>query len=241
MIRIAKFMVVVAQLAAKGDRAEVVLALNRSIMESAINLEFLIVKNDERYFGQFVRFSLGPERELYDIIQANVAARGGEEWPIENRMLASINDVCQGSGVKIEEVNQKYGDWGGGVKERLKAIDKEDLYVAMQRIPSHAVHGTWVDLYMHHLDHDLKSDVFRPQPKFSWVDARVLGPVATLVLSATKVYIERFFVKIPEINVPLERINDLCTRLTRADVTHEEAVIQKRSAIVASGSKLPLA
>jgi len=112
MIRIFKFMLVVTQLSADGNRAEVVTALNRSIMESAINLEFLVSANDDKYFDQFVRFSLGPERELYDIIQANVAIRGGEVQPIEQRMLESINDVCQASDVKIGEVNRKYRDWG---------------------------------------------------------------------------------------------------------------------------------
>src|SRR5579864_8893967 len=114
-------MLVVTQLSSKGDRAEVVSALCRSINESAINLEFLVHTNDDKYFDQFVKFSLGPERELYDIIQAKIAARGGDVWPIEYRMLKSINNVCQASGVKIEEVNRKYGDWGGGLRERLKA------------------------------------------------------------------------------------------------------------------------
>jgi hypothetical protein len=227
MIRISKFMVVVTQLSAKRDRQEVILALNRSIMESAVNLEFLVSKDDDRYFDQFVKFSLGPERELYDIIRANIAARGGETWPIEQRMLESISNVCQGSGVKIEEVNQKYGDWGGGLRERLKALNKEERYVAVQRIPSHAVHGTWVDLYMNHLEHDRKNDVFNPHPKFSLVDARVLGPVAIFVLEATKPYLERFFSRIPETKVPLERIDDLLSRIAEADAIHEKLTSKK--------------
>ena len=94
MIRISKFMIVVLQLSATRNRADVVFALNRSIMESVVNLEFLITKNDDKFFDQFVRFSLGPERELYDVIQGNVAARDGETWPIEHRKLDSINDLC---------------------------------------------------------------------------------------------------------------------------------------------------
>jgi len=227
MIRIAKFMLVVTQLSAKGDRAEVVSALNRSIMESAINLEFLVSTNDDKYFDQFVKFSLGPERELYDIIQANVAGRGGEVWPIERRMLESINDVCQASGVRIEEVNRKYGDWGGGLRERLKALNKEERYVGMQRIPSHAVHGTWVDLYKNHLEHDSKTNVFSPDLKFSWVDARTLGPIAIFVLEATKPYLERFFSRIPESKLLLERIDDLRNRLREADAVHERLMTKK--------------
>lgn len=134
LIRVSKFMLVVTQLSDKGDRAEVVSALNRSILESAVNLEFLLTKNDEKFFDQFVKLSLGPERELYDTIQANIGKRGGEVWPIERRMLDSIASVCKVSDVKIEDVNRKPGDWGGGIRERLKALGKEEQYVAMQRI-----------------------------------------------------------------------------------------------------------
>ncbi len=167
LVRISKFMLVVVQLSAKGDRAEVVSALNRSIMESAINLEFLIRASDDKYFDQFVEFSLGPERELYDLIQANVAARNGEVLPIERRMLESIGDVCCASGVKIEDAARRHGDWGGGLRSRLKALNREEQYVSMQRIPSHAVHGTWVDLYKNHLEHNVETDTYSPEPRFS--------------------------------------------------------------------------
>lgn len=133
MIRIAKFMLVVTQLSAKRDRADVVCALNRSILESGVNLEFLLNKNEDAVFDQFVKFSLGPERELYDIVQANIAKRGGEVLPIEKRMLESINRVCEASSVKIEEVKQKYGDWGGGLRERLNNLGKEEQYISVQR------------------------------------------------------------------------------------------------------------
>lgn len=221
MIRITKFMIVVAQLSAERNRAEVVFALSRSIMESAINLEFLLRKSEDRYFDQFVEFSLGPERELYDIIQSNIAARRGEVWPIEQRMLDSINDVCGASGVKIGELKQRYGDWGGGVRERLKALDKEHRYTGMARLPSHAVHGTWVDLYKNHLKYDSGSAVFSPDPQFSDVDARHLGPVAIFILEAVRPYVESFFSGVPESKLVLERTDDLTNRLLEADAAHE--------------------
>jgi Family of unknown function (DUF5677) len=228
MIRIVKFMVVVTQLSADdGNRADVVSALNRSIMESAINLEFLVSTNDDKYFDQFVKFSLAPERELYDIIQANVATRGGEVQPVEKRMLESINDVCQASDVKIGEINRKHRDWGGSIRERLKSLNKETRYVAVQRLPSHAVHGTWVDLYKNHLEHNSKINVFNPNPTFSRVDERHLGPIAFFVLEATKPYVMRFFSKIPEHKLLLERIDDMRNRIHEVAAAHERVMTKK--------------
>lgn len=222
MIRISKFMRVVLQLSAKGDRAEVIKALNRSILESAVNLEFLVRTNDNRFFDQFVIFSLGPERELYDLIQANVDARGGEVLPIERRMLDSIDHTCQSSGVRIDDIKRKYGDWGGGIRERLRTLGKEEQYVLMQRLPSHAVHGTWVDLCIDHLVHDARNDTFAPDNRFSPVDSRVLAPVAVFVLGATRPYIERFFPRIQESEIVLNRIDDLTRRICEVDAVHEK-------------------
>jgi hypothetical protein len=222
IVRIVKFMMAVAQLSQKGDRGEVVMALNRSIMESAINLEFLVCTTEEKYFDQFVEFSLGPERDLYDLIQTNIAARGGDVLPIERRMLDSINNLCSVSGWKIEDVDRKPRDWGENLRARLKALKKENMYVSSQRIPSHAVHGSWVDLFIHHLRKGAGPNVFVPRPESSDVDARLLGPVAMLVLDGAHPYLERFFSPIPETKMIQARIADLQTRLTEAGYVHED-------------------
>jgi hypothetical protein len=221
LIRISKFMLVITELSADGNRGEVVQALNRSILESAINLEFLVRTKEDKFYERFVKFSLGPERELYDLIQANIAARSGEVLPIEQRMMESINDTCKVSGVKIEDVDRKYGDWGGGVRERLKAINKETTYAMVQRIPSHAVHGTWVDLYTNHLEYIVKTDVYAPQPNFTWVDARFLGPTAILVLDSVRPYLERFFSHALDFATLEDRLGDLQKRIINAEQIHE--------------------
>ena len=221
IIRMAKFMLVVAELSAKRDRADIVAALNRSIMESAINLEFL-AKASEDAFNRFVVSSLGPERELYDLIQANIQARQGqgEMLPIERRMLDSINDLCRASGITIDEVKRNAGDWAGGLRERVKVLGKESQYVAMVRLPSHAVHGTWVDLYKN-LRHSSTENRFTPKSDCSLVDERLLGPVAVLTLEAIKPYVARFFDELPDGKTLLARIDDLRGRLLATGAAHE--------------------
>lgn len=145
LMRIVKFRTVVLQLSTSDNRGEIAIVLNRSIQESAVNLRFLLLKDEDRFFDQFVEFRLGPERELYDSVQSNIAARGGQRLPIEERMLASIDRACKASGKEIAKVDPKPRDWGGNVRNRLLALGQENLYVPF-RLVSHAVHGTWVDL-----------------------------------------------------------------------------------------------
>jgi len=221
LVRISKFMLVVTQLSAGGNRAEVVAALNRSILETAVNLEFLVATEDDTCFDKFVTLGLGPERELHDTIQANIATRGGEILPIERRMLSSIDDVCRMSSVKIEDIERKHKDWAGNVRARLQAIGKEQQYTAMMRIPSHAVHGSWVDVYKNHLEVDEKSGLFSPKSNFSYVDERHLGPIAILVMDAVAPYLLRYFSEIPETRWLLARMKDLVDRISCVGDAHE--------------------
>lgn len=229
LIRVAKLMLVITQLSAKDDRREVVMALNRCIAESCVNLEFLVSKNEDRFYTQYVEFSLGPERELYDRIQTNIQSRGGEIWPIEQRMLNSIDRTCKASHVKIEDVKIKYPDWGNNLRDRLKAINKEDQYLGIQRIGSHAIHGTWVDLFLHHLEWDETTDSFRPEPNWSRMDARGLLPTAVFVLTAVIPYVGHYFQKHTEIKLILKRIDDLIDRVRAVDEIHEQLMNKKPS------------
>ena len=214
-------MTAVARLVTKDPNcADVVLALNRSITESAINLQFLVIKNEDRFFDQFVRFSLAPEREHYDVIQKNIAERGGEIWPMEQRMLESIARVCQLSDVVITDVNLKMGIWGGGLRNRLIALGRGEWYAAIQRLPSHAVHGTWVDLVQQHLTEADKG--FQPDPTWSRVDSRLMLPICFFVLTAARTYVKAFFPPLPELEPLFERITDLEQRIMALDQAHEE-------------------
>jgi hypothetical protein len=94
--------------------------------------------------------------------------------------------------MKIEEVQRKHRDWGESIRERLKALGKKSLYATVYRFPSHAVHGSWPDLFTGHLTYDDKTRVFRPETKWTRVGSRLLAPTAALVLEAVDPYLERF-------------------------------------------------
>ena len=220
LTRITKFMIAVVQLCASAHRGEVVMALMRSIFESVINLRFLLLKNEERFYDQFVQFSLAPERELYDVISRKIRERDGQALPMETRMLDSIRRTCELSGITIEDVNAKVPDWGGGLRNRLQALGLEDAYASLQRIPSHAVHGTWVDLVLHHLES--RSQGFAPDFKWTRTDARILGSSPFAVLKALREYLVFFMGHLPELNPLYARIDDLEARLLKLNDAHEQ-------------------
>jgi len=228
LIRMVKFMIAVLDLTCKNDRGEVVLSLNRSIMESAFDLEFLVRADDDKHYDDFVRYSLGAERESYDLVHANIAKRGNDTvLPIEKRILRSLARLCEVSGVKIEDVHPKWGSWAGGLKQRLQFLQKEEQYVFMHRVPSNAVHGTWVDLYKQHLDYNSQTKRFMPRSKWRPTDARVYGPTGVLVLDAVKPYVEKFFSTIPESKLLLERVDDLHDRIIAVEQAHERLLAEK--------------
>ena len=228
LVRISKFMTAVSCLfSEKPDCGDVVLVLNRCIVESATNLRFLVRKNEDRFFDQFVKFSFGPEREFYDLIQKNIEKRGGETLPIEERMMKSINRACQGSGVILSDVRPKTGDWGGGLRNRLITLGMGEAYSMLQRLPSHAVHGTWVDLFQHHLTYSDNSG-FRPDLTWSRVDCRLLLPICVFSLAAGHTYLEAYFTSATELDPLYERISDLIERIKTVEASHENWFSTKR-------------
>ena len=220
VIHISKLMLGVVQLASAGNRSEIIQTLNRCIMESAVNLTFLVMMNEDEHYDRFVAYSFGPERELYELINANILKNGGSIKPIETRMLRSIAEKCTISGVNIDEVPIKHREWATNMRERLKAIGRADLYTGY-RILSHSIHGTWMELLANDLDQDSKTGLFKPHPDLANVDARILIPIARLVLDAASLYIKQFFTTIPAARFVVTRIETQIVRLTEVDAAHE--------------------
>lgn len=96
----------------------------------------------------------------------------------------------------------------------------ESLYPSLQGIPSHAVHGTWVDLVLHHLE--VVDLGFRPKPDSMAMDVRLLCPIGIAVLTAIRSYVVENFSKGHEGVLALhDRIDDLIERSNKVDAAHE--------------------
>ena len=192
LIRIVKYMLSAVKLSADVEHGETVQALNRCIIESAVNLRYLLIKDNDEVYDRFVKNSLVAERELYDTIQGNIKGRGGEQLAIEQSMLNSIKDTCEQSGLTVEEINPNAGSWGGSFRDRLTTLGYDwPAYTALERIPSHAIHGDWVDLVKNHLL--FKVDGFEPNYDHLKTDGELLSPVGIFVVEAVRDYLNKYF------------------------------------------------
>ena len=208
--RTSKLMASVLKLSSEVEHGETAQILNRCILESSIDLQYLLKKNDDALFERFVKVGLKSERELYDIIQENITNRNGQELEIERDMLQSITRTCEHSGMKIEEIDPGAGSWGGSYRDRMTEIGLEEGYPIFQGMASQAVHGSWSDLIRNYLN---KSDTgYKPKPDHTHTEGKLFGPTALFATNAAKAYIDRFFD--PRKAEPLiHRLDDLQQRL----------------------------
>ena len=220
LVRISKLMLSVVKLSSGIEHGETVQALNRCIIESIVNVRYLILKDSESVYDRFVKNGLRAERELYDIIHKNIKSRDGEQLAIESGMLKSILEKCEWSGVTIDEINPKAGSWGCSFENRVRSLGfDESAYTIMQGIPSHAIHGTWMDLLTNHLLR--KEDGFELNFDHTQTDGELLMPVAFLAAEAAREYLDKYFGR--HIAGPFyERIDSIRARLMKVETSRED-------------------
>ncbi len=220
LVRISKLMLSVIKLSSDIEHGETVQVLNRCIIESMVNVRYLLLKNSDAVYDKFVKNGLRPERELYDVIHENISSRGGERLAIEDSMLQSILDKCESSGVMVDEINVKAGSWGGSFQDRVKALGfGEEANAILQGIPSHAIHGTWMDLLNNHIIRG--NGGFEPNFEHTQTDGELLTPVAVLVAEAAKEYLDRYFGH--KMVAPLyDRLESVQERLLRVESARQD-------------------
>ncbi len=171
----------------KGRFGETTAILDRCIFESSLNVRWLCLKNSEDYFERFLADGLKTEIELENKITENITDREGEVLVIEERMLKSIDNYIDKSGLTRDEINdsKKLPD----IASILRDLGSDRLlYVVKQRLGSHHVHGTWPSLLSHYLEADEKNE-FYPRDNNCETNPNQFVITPLLVLEALKAFI----------------------------------------------------
>ncbi|HKR63753.1 MAG TPA: DUF5677 domain-containing protein [Thermoanaerobaculia bacterium] len=152
LMRCGRIMRAILELAKQHRFGETVPILTRTVCESALKLLWLADGAEER-IDAFVADGLAAELELKKIIERNADRRGFMQV-IEQRMLASIDQALDASGIPQADI-KRIAKLFPNVRELYAAVAPDhgdDLYVLVQKIGSHATHGTWLDLVFHYTE-----------------------------------------------------------------------------------------
>ena len=218
LVRISKYMLSICKLGHGEEHGETMFALTRCVTESAINLQFLLSKNDPRYFERFVEDGLRAERELYKEITDNVSNRGGKHLGIEQNMMASIENVFRDSQLSLDD-EPKHSVSLGSYKDRLTHLGLQQLYLPLQQIGSQSIHGTWGDLVLYHLDHD--GQKFHPNFDHAQTRGKLFTLPATIVSKSISAYLSAYFE--PDEVEPLQtRVEQLQNALAENEYSQPE-------------------
>jgi hypothetical protein len=179
--------------AASKQRLELVMYFVRGIAEAGVNARYLLAKDDSETYDDFVRYSLRTDLELREKIDANIAARDGEVLPIEERMLAGIENSFRLGEISPESIDlavrrQKWSQ--DSIYGRFTVLGLGDLYLAFFGVPSGYSHGNWHELYAHHLRH--YDDGFELAPDWSPTRPQPLAATGVMLLGATRDYLDTF-------------------------------------------------
>jgi len=127
--------------------------LDRSISESAVKIQWLCYKNNTESFVRYAADSLSQDFILKKQIAGNIANRNGVILEIEQRMLNSIDKCIELSELSEQDINdaKRLPNFYSMCND-LKLGDL--FYTAIQRMGSHAVHGTWSELVANYLRYE---------------------------------------------------------------------------------------
>ena len=207
--------------ATRDHQAELGWVVMRMLVETAVNVRFLVQEDSEELFRAYLDYSLAHEIKLEHEIRCNVEERG-QELPIETRMLKSIALTYRKSGGKPSQVvGRRERKWGRlSTKEKAKRLGIEDLYDTVYASPSRNVHGAWQDLLQHHLDWREELGGFTPDYTTTSVRPQLLFVAPLFVISAVRDHLA--FMGIEPWPELASRLTDLEGRVELGDRLHED-------------------
>jgi hypothetical protein len=186
--------------------------LDRSISETAVKVQWLCHKDSlNNRFVRYLADGLKKDLILKKHIEENIENRNGSILVIEQRMLDSIQECINLNGLSDQDVNDTKGL--PSFLQMCKDLEFSDLfYTAIQRMGSHAVHGTWSDLVFNYLRHENGQRFYPRDHEVDTQDVQYIG-VTRLVLAAMKRFLDYVVSDVSGMNEFISALKDIDEKL----------------------------
>lgn len=161
------------------SRIELANYFTRGLLETAVNILYLVRENRLDAFQAYVAHSFRSDKRLLEEIADKVKnQQGGIELPIDKRIRESIAETLARSGLTEADIPTNKTDTWPSFEARLQAIGLTGTYGGVFGAPSAFIHGGWHELLFYHLrevpggfELDVDFGRLRPQPlvAITWV------------------------------------------------------------------------
>ncbi len=184
--RCSRLMLSNVALSHEGLFGETTNIIDRCLTESAIKITWLCCHRKDDYFNRLLSEGLKTELEFKKVIGVAISERGNP-INIEERMLKSIQNHINSSGLSEPEIeaSKKLPDMAAMIDSL--GLDRL-MYIVIQRMGSHHIHGTWPSLRLHYLEDE--SGILRPRDHDCETHVNQYIFIPLLVLTAMKNFID---------------------------------------------------
>lgn len=175
------------KLSENGMFGETTIIIDRCILESCVKLIWLCKDDTTNKIKQFMTQGLKTELQLKKDIKSNIDINNGKIFPIEQRMLKSIENYIKRSELTDEEINsaKKMPNFNS----ILDDIGGSQIgYTVLMKVGSHGIHGTWPNLLKYFIK--LDNDGVRPRDLGDVTHLNQYMIVCVYILNACKAYIQ---------------------------------------------------
>lgn len=204
--RCSRLMLSNIRLSSTGKYGETTRLLDRSISESAIKVQWLCHKDNNDSFTRYLADGLKKDLILKRQIDENILNRKGKILIIEQRMLSSINRCVQLSKLSEQDIMDAKGL--PNFSQMCNNLNLNDFfYTVIQRMGSHAVHGTWSDLIFNYL-HNAEQEFCLKDHEIETQDAQFII-VIRILLQSIRCFLNYICPKIEEISEFIETIESV--------------------------------
>src|SRR5260370_27899465 len=159
--RISRLMMANLRMASEDRHFEAISIVDRFLHETAIKLSWLCKSRDRDRFDRYLSDGLCNDLGFRKHILANIESRG-HQIAIESRMLRSIDKSLRTIGMSSEKIAKTTKL--PNLEAMMKEVGFQDIgYIVVQRMGSHAVHGTWTGLLASTIDVEKSTLKIRPE------------------------------------------------------------------------------
>ena len=125
--------------------------LARCIVETMINLRYLVAKDDPTLFERFVADSYAPQLHWKRRVADQNAAAGRTDDFLYEQAAGFIDQGLSIAGVDESAVPSAPQSWAGNLRQRFEFLGLDGWYGTLFAMPANYVHGTWHEISTFHV------------------------------------------------------------------------------------------